>query len=277
MKIPIIPKKIFFGVLSLVFVSTSISQTPVKVRNSDCQLYTTSENRSYEWDGECLDGYLHGKGILRVYDLNDTLLGEYNGAMENGMREGFGTVKGLNGAMKGYFYKGTFSDNLESGKGKAKYSNGDSYSGIFENGKRNGSGTYTYSDGTEYTGDHKDNERHGSGTLKLKDGTTYAGNFWNDEPEGEIYIRYANGDTYSGAFFMYEPHGFGTYTKANGDWYEGDFDSGKPHGEGMFRTAKGLCFEGTFEEGEPYNGILTDKKGKEKGRYEDGELIEGKK
>ncbi len=77
-------KKVRLAVVLLFLLTGRIfyAQVPVKVRNSDCQLYAISENRSYEWDGECLNGYLHEKEIMRVYDFKDTLQGEYNGTKE---------------------------------------------------------------------------------------------------------------------------------------------------------------------------------------------------
>ena len=106
--------------------------------------------RSAWYDGDTLDGVMHGHGIYR-FENGD----RYEGAFRNGSCCGWGTC-----AFSGVgTYRGEFREDKCNGAGTMYYDGGDIYIGEWQDGRRQGWGRYIYSDGESVEG------RWSEGTL----------------------------------------------------------------------------------------------------------------
>ena len=136
-----------------------------------------------KYEGEFLDGYLHGKGTI-FFTNGD----QYSGRWVRHYREGEGKLVFANGdeyqgefrknkfhgegAMayqNGNRYQGTWENNQPHGYGEFSFANGNRYEGTFQEGRREGLGTLYYADRSRYEGEWSDNKRHGQGTLFLSE------------------------------------------------------------------------------------------------------------
>ncbi len=131
----------------------------VKTDNG-CEYLTHHVDASkIKWDGECLDGKVHGEGTVIVYK-NDTLLYEYKGIIQNG-------------ALK---------------IGEMFWASGKKYVGEWKDSKLNGKGILNWGGkwtGQKYVGEFKDSKRHGQGTLTLVNGSKYVVEFEDDKMHGQ--------------------------------------------------------------------------------------------
>lgn len=166
------------------------------------------------YNGEFLNGHLHGKGVM--------------------------TYK------TGRVYEGDFAENAPDGYGEEVYENGDRYAGRYRRGFKCGQGVYTYANGDVYKGEFADNKPNGKGVLTMKNGSVYEGEFKNGRCGGRGIFRYKNGDVYDGEWVNSLKHGQGIYRYANGDVYEGQFVNGVRHGEGKLQTATGEIYVGEW-------------------------------
>ena len=126
---------------------------------TNCKVHTNcfSPTKTIKWSGGCVDGKAEGYGIVEWYE-NGKLIIRTTGGFEKGKLEGQGKDEWFDEPFKGDVYIGEFMNNVQHGKGQAKYGNGDIYIGEYKYGKKNGIGTYYYNDGSKYEGLWKDGE-----------------------------------------------------------------------------------------------------------------------
>lgn len=92
----------------------------------------------------------------------------YKGSCVEGLAEGQGVARGLEGA----FYQGGFKAGLASGYGVKLYPNGDAYAGQWYQGYKHGEGMYEYGEqspwrGDKYVGQWQLDQRHGQGSYSF--------------------------------------------------------------------------------------------------------------
>eukprot|EP00546_Thalassionema_frauenfeldii_P005033 CAMPEP_0178910528 /NCGR_PEP_ID=MMETSP0786-20121207/9146_1 /TAXON_ID=186022 /ORGANISM="Thalassionema frauenfeldii, Strain CCMP 1798" /LENGTH=491 /DNA_ID=CAMNT_0020582787 /DNA_START=45 /DNA_END=1517 /DNA_ORIENTATION=+ len=76
-------------------------------------------------------------------------------------------------------------ESIAHGRGKLRFSNGDTYEGRFKHGEMHGEkAIFKSSTGFEYNGSYKHNARNGFGEQTHLSGRRYMGNFVNDLPDG---------------------------------------------------------------------------------------------
>jgi len=122
---------------------------------------------------------------------------------------------------------GCVSGNCVNGKGRFKFSQGDSYEGSFVNNKMEGKGTYIFKNGDKYVGAFKSGKRNGFGIFSYVDGEIYEGNYVDDKKEGQ-----------------------GKHTHASGSFYTGEYKNGKRHGQGEFHNKeKNVIVRGLWQDG----------------------------
>jgi hypothetical protein len=157
-------KFILFGFLFLLFLSAAVhAQNPplspgyltAKGRD-DCQMFTAdTKDKTYTWDGKCVDGFAEGEGKGEVFIQgkstakfitryvrgkqvfteikSDTY--RYVGQMKDGLWDGLGSFVGTD-----YMYVGEWKNDVQHGKGMAysrnkKFEHIKPYGTFFENGK----------------------------------------------------------------------------------------------------------------------------------------------
>ena len=82
--------------------------------------------------------------------------GEFN---DKGERHGKGIMTTLTASGKVYtVYEGEWKNDVQDGKGKMKWAEGDYYEGEFKNNMVHGEGTMKYATGVVYSGKWKNNE-----------------------------------------------------------------------------------------------------------------------
>lgn len=128
---------------------------------------------------------------------------EYNGDLENGKREGYGTLLKEIGGKMVKVYEGEWHANKYSGRGTLFAKNHqaigmkhpsinymtllnyeeiiEKYEGDFEEGEKNGLGTLFFLNGAMYSGQFKNNSVSGYGTWTELDGTKIVGEWDNGE------------------------------------------------------------------------------------------------
>lgn len=266
----------------------------------------SNENTTYE--GEILDGKMHGKGILTYADgvryegdfLNDKIHGsglktwpngyEYEGEFKNGLQHGNGMQKFPDGRIytgqfakgtltgvgtllfsTGGFYSGHFVNDSYEGRGILQDAGGDRYEGYFHEGSFHGKGTFT-SHSESYTGQFQNGEYHGEGILKKANGLQIEGSFHDGEFGDTGKITFPNGDVYVGCIKDYKCEGQGVLTYATGHIYEGTFSAGYPNSKGTLTYQNHNRYTGEFLEGKPHGeGILVFSNGKQyEGQFENG-------
>lgn len=227
-----------------------------------------------------------------TYVPNPNKVAIYEGLFKNNKR-----VKGIMRLPYGDYYKGSFVDEVFSGKGEYYHKTKKQlYIGDFKLGMQDGYGITRYSHGGEYRGFHRNNEfngrgsfwlnntqlsdvehlngkRHGYGWFILKEGHKYTGNFKDNIPSGNGTMEFSNGDIYEGEFINGRPNGMGRYMyKSNGNTYNGQILNGKRHGKGVLNIKQsGDKYEGDFN-----NDVITGygtlyyEKGIYKGQFKDG-------
>lgn len=149
-----------------------------------------------------------------------------------------------------------------TGKGTAKYPNGDVYEGDFSEGRRDGRGIYRYGNGDKFEGQWKENFKHGIGKMVYNGRGTYQGYWENGRRHGEGVFTYPNGDVYSGWWRYGEKEGTGTYLskktnmKLFGEWSNGEFTTGR------WVYPNGVYYEGAFQNNKPVGkGVWNFKNG----------------
>jgi hypothetical protein len=102
---------------------------------------------TFQWFGQCRDGYANGTGTLNVF-YKSRPAGWYSGPMVAGKAEG----RGIRSYPDGQRYEGDWRDGRRNGQGTVKWPNGTTYVGGFKDDKASGTGTLTDETGAAYTG-----------------------------------------------------------------------------------------------------------------------------
>ena len=139
--------------------------------------YTKGKWKGFRYEGEFLNGLMHGKGVA----LHPSG-GKYQGESKFGKRNGIGKYAWTNGDK----YIGEWKNDKKHGHGTYFYLTtdrfkGDIFVGEYLNGKRDGIGTYFYKNGTRYIGQYKSGKRHGEGALLLSNGKIKEGIWKNNK------------------------------------------------------------------------------------------------
>ena len=148
--------------------------------HSSCKLYSHnfSNNRDFEWNGACEEGFAHGVGELKVFWNNKEYF-HYKGSVVKGKLSGFGSLRMYD---DGDVYAGEFRNGLLNGQGSFYNDDGDHYIGNYEQGMKNGKGEYWYKPSShifKYVGDWKEDKENGYGTLHYRNGKEVKGIFRN--------------------------------------------------------------------------------------------------
>ena len=186
-----------YPLLILYFLSLSLNAhsqatgTYTAVKNtSGCIAFTSRKlpEMSIQFSGECKDGYVSGKGTLKLFS-NGGLVYTAEGQFSEGYGNGHGSVLDVDGAKT----IGNYAKGLLNGKAIALRPNGDKFFGNYINGKMNGHFTVNYADGDKFVGEYKNNLKHGQGTYTFSDGTKFTGEYKDGEPEGQGSLISKNG------------------------------------------------------------------------------------
>ena len=142
-----------------------------------CNSYTSQnvENITVEFSGACINGFISGKGIRKIYQKNK-LFQTIEGEFKDGWPNGQATVTDA----KGNKYVGELKDGKRNGQGIFTLADGNKYVGEFKDDKPNGQGTATFADGSKYVGEWRDGKRIGQGTFTFANGNKYVGE-WRDD------------------------------------------------------------------------------------------------
>jgi hypothetical protein len=200
-------------------------------------------NNGNWWDGNFVQGKLHGFGKQYYADAKRLDSGEYS----HGMRVGKGKMQWESGD----WYEGEWNDDGSHGQGQqyiAQYGRTDI--GHFHNGKRKGRGRMQWDDGDWYEGEWNENGAHG---------------------QGQQYIaKYGRTDT--GQFQNHNRKGRGRMQWDDGDWYEGEWDdsSGSLNGRGMYHYSNGRQTAGNWVNGK---FVESNVYGEKRKKYESGGAI----
>jgi MORN repeat len=115
------------GVLVSVFSATVFAES--------CQV---KDAKLFDYEGECLDGFAHGKG--KVSAKTFTYVGEF----KYGVREGKGVSEGNVFLNKMEKFIGEFKDGKRNGRGVLFFRNGSKFEGNYLNDMFNGFGKFTF-------------------------------------------------------------------------------------------------------------------------------------
>ncbi len=165
-----------------------------KVKSTENCFYFTNQNADnvkVEWNGNCKEGYIHGKGKLSFYSKGK-LLYKFKGKINKGKMD--------NGRLTftdGYYSEGSFVNGRLEGNGKRKFAYNtewETYEGEFKNSKLHGIGKLTYkktSSIKKYEGNFSDGYKSGKGKMIYKNGDYYEGEWF---PEDQVFVgdRYKN-------------------------------------------------------------------------------------
>lgn len=168
----------------------------------------TGVGRIIDSEGTLFEGYfsngkLDGRGTKKM--LNGFF---YIGDFVFGIREGKGKEE-----TKDHIYEGHFSNDKKNGKGKLIYKIlNDSYEGDFTDNLITGTGLYKWTNGESYYGSFVNGKMHGKGLYKWPDGGQYEGEYVNNIKEGKGIFRWANGKIFEGEFKNGRPSGPGFLT-----------------------------------------------------------------
>lgn len=192
-------------------------------------------NNSYDGDWVEIDevAQKHGQGYCEF----DKFGSNYNGSWVNNTPTGTGTVvmmldkKGKNKNV----YEGELENGIYQGWGTMLFANGDTFDGSWENGKRV-SGTQKFASGGQYVGELKDDAPHGEGRSTFVNGAIYEGNFVLGKPEGRGKYTFPNGVIYDGTMTDGKMTGMGAMFHVNGDIIRGQFAEGRACGEGVVES-----------------------------------------
>lgn len=193
------------------------------------------------------------KNLTNTNDIAGSTDNVYEGELQNGERNGQGTMIFTNGSV----YEGEWKDGKQNGQGVLTFANGDVYKGEFQDGKRNGQGTYTSADGSStYVGTWANDQRNGQGTMTHANGDVYKGEWKDNHRNGQGTMTYASDNVYVGEWKNHNRDGQGTMTFANGDVYTGEWENDKQNGEGTYTFLSGSVYVGEWKDGK-WNGQGT--------------------
>ncbi len=182
------------------FVSAEITQHPEPepergawrdTDRADCQVWNPEQQprEALQWDGACVDGKVHGEGVL-TWTVMPPAIGAvlaketFFGHFEEGRRKGWGSYKDylgnlyegewrgstLNGpgqawGVAGWQYEGNWRDSLFDGYGVLHMVDESTYRGEWRLGMMHGQGMWSTGDRRMYEGEWRDGRPHGEGML----------------------------------------------------------------------------------------------------------------
>ena len=132
------------------------------------------------YEGELVDGEMHGHGVLRMKDS-----GEYTGQWKHGLHHGKGKLT----LPTGYVYEGQWEKGKKNGYGVMVDDGGRKYEGEWSVGRQHGTGTMTYGDAeTVFSGQWRAGVPHGKGMLTRENGTIIRG-VWADGKKQDNWAK----------------------------------------------------------------------------------------
>lgn len=226
------------------------------------------------YTGEIQNGKPHGNGKIFYNEDNDKDRVSYEGAWEDGLPSGEGTMVWKSGQK----YVGGWLKDKRSGWGTSYFASGIKVEGTSVDGKWkgkvniydldgnrcemiaesddfvNGKGTIYYTDGRKYVGDCLNAKPHGTGVLYYADGTSrYEGPFQNGAQHGRGTV-YTPDSKMTGKWTNGVLAGFVDIINNDGSEECGQYKNGKPDGEWNMKTANGKYLKGYYSD-----GVLTKK------------------
>ena len=140
-------RKIYISIVAMLISSSAVAdhhETATVEDEKGCKVYNPApqQNESISWDGQCQNGFAHGKGTLNWF-INGELKERYVGELADGWAEGEGTYISDNGTR----YRGQWVRSKQTGQGQIINPDGSSYQGEWLNGRPHGVGTYRAANG----------------------------------------------------------------------------------------------------------------------------------
>ena len=238
------------------------ADTWLKDPSTGCTALSRDEDASQQtitWSGACKDGKASGTGVAVIYD-NKGLLGVYNGEMVDGKLHGEGDLRFRDDETGDFYrYTGDFVNSKAEGDGVLSTKDWE-YDGEFKDGEEEGDGTISYANGAVVRATFKAGEPVGSALVyyETKEGEIYFGEAENKKRHGQGTLIKVNDDVYIGQFEDGVASGPGTYDAVNGSQFVGFFANGKPNGFGTYVTQDGKTYyQGRFVNGKPEGQILV--------------------
>ncbi|XP_077997959.1 alsin-like isoform X2 [Glandiceps talaboti] len=152
----------------------------------------------FMYDGQWLEGKMHGAGILRYHNGNI-----YEGYFKENQRHGQGMLRsGSLTSASPSVYIGEWTNDKHYGYGVVDDINrGEKYMGMWQDDYRHGNGLVVTLDGVYYEGTFSHNKLTGVGLLITEDGTSYEGELATGPTlNGKGVLRLPNGDYIDGTF-----------------------------------------------------------------------------
>lgn len=218
--------------------------------------------------GSIENGQRNGNGTL----VSDNVT--YSGEWRDGHRHGHGTLEYKNvtqigPTLRGWRYTGDFKNDVFDGHGTMLLDlEGNRYIGSWSDGRRQGCGKEEIG-GDVFEGEFDRDLRHGKGVLCTREGLIVECTFVNgiaSDDDGKIH--FPDGALYRGAVRGTSRHGEGRMLFANGDVYDGEYRDDKRHGVGMIQFVNKEAYQGTWAHDLMHgSGTLT---------FADGSVYEGK-
>lgn len=205
----------------------------------------------FEYDGALVNGLPDGYGTMK------TLRYTYVGMWKNGKYNGKGKITNYRGSRITRVYEGEFVNGEYEGHGTLVMYDSDGNieiinSGNWKNGAMNGEGKVIEVGAFEYEGELRNDTIHGKGILRM-DGYSYIGTF-----EEEVFVHgkviYPNEEIYIGSWdSLYVSteigemtgyrSGYGLMIYSNGDVYDGNWVKDKRCGSGKITYSDGSEIE----------------------------------
>jgi len=225
----------------------------------ECKLKgRNAEGKLYKYYGECMDGMMHGKGKLVIFNDDSSTYSIYTGMFKNNMKHGIGTYNDFSKANFDYIYTAQWNqDNMYGKCTEAVYYKGTDifyaiYYGMWENNKRHGQGKltiYNYSSDMDTPISETDIIGVWDNGIMRKQQCKI-----NElSPSNQILSEY------EGSCFLEKKQGNGKITTYDPDtgiieyFYEGMFMNNMMHGKGIMTTynqgIRHFTLEGTWING----------------------------
>jgi hypothetical protein len=166
------------------------------------------------YEGMFISDEMNGNGVKKMPDADGG--GRYEGAWEDGSRNGFGTMFWPDGRR----YEGEWVDDLENGNGTLQKVLDESYHGEWDSGLFHGHGVYHYRDGSQYIGQWRDGLRSGFGSFQWPGGEVYEGEWAENERSGRGKYTWPDGRRFEGGYLGDTRSGHGFMTWPEGTRYE---------------------------------------------------------
>ncbi len=188
--------------------------------NCHVELPADPPGDSISYEGDCVNGFAHGKGIVRWYldtALQAVVHGNFAGGRLHGACETQYTHK------DGDSFTAEYRHGLLHGNFHRKYYWGKEYQAKFANGELNSAVTIRWPNGKRYEGEAHDSQYlDGRGTMFFPGGDRYEGQIRNNRRHGKGVYYWANGDRYEGRYINDRRTPEGRYVSAGGSEYSGE-------------------------------------------------------